>query len=91
MVNNDDFQRLENKVDKIDEKLETYNQTLITHTSRQDVMESFVKESQTNMQKNFELMLQSNEKHQKNMIKVIVVSIGIFSAIAGLVTALLSH
>lgn len=78
----------------IDGKLDVYNQLLEHHIRRTDQMEDFVKEQQTNNNKIIDkIIAQSNVNQtalQTALNRQLKISIGVFAALAALVTALAS-
>jgi hypothetical protein len=55
--------------------------------ARQDMLEDFAKQAMSNQQENFKLMLASNEKNQAALNKQLKIALGVFAALASLVTA----
>lgn len=74
----------------IDGKLDVYNQLLEHHIRRTDQMEDFVKEQQNNNNKIIDKIIAQSNVNQTALNKQLKISIGVFAALAALVTALAS-
>jgi septal ring factor EnvC (AmiA/AmiB activator) len=72
----------------IDGKLEAYNKLLDHHIRRTDQMEDFVKEQQSNNNKIIDKIITQSNVNQASLNKQLKISLGIFAALAVLVSAL---
>lgn len=72
----------------IDGKLDVYNQLLEHHIRRTDQMEDFVKEQQENNNKIIDKIIAQSDKNQAALNRQLKIALGIFAALAALVTAL---
>ena len=72
---------------KIDGKLEVYNQLLEHHIQRTDQMEDFVRDQQKNNNKIIDKIIEQSNANQIALNKQLKIALGIFAALAALVTA----
>jgi hypothetical protein len=72
----------------IDGKLEVYNQLLEHHIKRTDQMEDFVRDQQKNNNKIIDKIIEQSNANQVALNKQLKIALGIFAALAALVTAL---
>ena len=72
---------------KIDGKLEVYNQLLDHHIKRTDQMEDFVRDQQKNNNKIIDKIIEQSNTNQAALNKQLRIALGIFAALAALVTA----
>lgn len=84
------LQDVKEHLSNIDGKLDVYNQLLEHHIRRTDQMEDFVKEQQNNNNKIIDKIIAQSNVNQTALNKQLKISIGVFAALAALVTALAS-
>lgn len=81
-------EKCEARLDSIEKQLVRYNTSLEHHIKRTDELQDFVKAQAENNEKVLNLVVKQAEVARKDNMKVIKISLGIFAAIAALVTAL---
>lgn len=87
-MNCDGLQDVREQLSNIDGKLEVYNKLLEHHIRRTDQMEDFVKEQQSNNNKIIDKIIEQSNKNQAALNRQLKLSLGVFAALAALVTAL---
>jgi cob(I)alamin adenosyltransferase len=92
-----DIQDVKEDITEIKSDIREIKQDLATHMSRTNLneqriehMEEFAKSALVSQQENFRLMLQSNKDNQTAMNRQLKIVIGVFAALATLVTAFAS-
>lgn len=87
-MNCDGLQGVKEHLSNIDGKLEVYNKLLDHHIRRTDQMEDFVKEQQDNNNKIIDKIIEQSNKNQTALNRQLKISLGIFAALAVLVSSL---
>jgi hypothetical protein len=82
------LQDVKEHLSNIDGKLEVYNKLLDHHIRRTDQMEDFVKEQQSNNNRIIDKIILQSNVNQASLNKQLKISLGIFAALAVLVSAL---
>jgi hypothetical protein len=72
----------------IDARLEVYNKLLEHHIQRTDELQDFVAAQQANSTLVLDKVIEQSNRNQEALNKQLKISVGIFAAIAALVTAL---
>jgi hypothetical protein len=72
----------------IDARLEVYNKLLEHHIQRTDELQDFVASQQSNSTAVLDKVIEQSNRNQEALNKQLKISVGIFAAIAALVTAL---
>jgi hypothetical protein len=72
----------------VDAKLEVYNQLLEHHIKRTDELQDFVSNQQSSNMAILDKVIAQSDKNQAALNRQLKITIGIFTAIAALITAL---
>ena len=87
-MNCDGLQDVKEHLSNIDGKLEVYNKLLEHHIMRTDELQDFVRDQSVNNTAIIDKIIAQSNANQAALNKQLKISIGVFTAIAALVTAL---